>query len=82
MNGTANAKSISTLWWRNTLSINEMNSLLKKHDPFFNKIESHKMASPYTIRLYPSYELIEKIYLAEGSPSAVLKSTKTKPKTH
>jgi hypothetical protein len=70
MNEVANAKSQSTLWWRNALSINEANSLLEKHDPLFNKIESHKIASPYNKRLYPSYELIEKIYLAEGSPIA------------
>jgi hypothetical protein len=58
---------IAKKWWR-SLSLNEQKALLIKHDPYFNKMESHKITSPYSNKLYPGHDLIFKIWQGEGSP--------------
>jgi hypothetical protein len=58
---------IAKKWWR-SLSLNEQKALLIKHDPYFNKMESHKITSPYNNKLYPGHDLIFKIWQGEDSP--------------
>lgn len=55
-------------WWSQTLSMNEHKELLTKYDEYFNKMESHKLYSPYNKNPYPSQELVVKMWEKEGSP--------------
>ncbi len=60
-------------WWRSNLSINEQNELLTRHDPYFNKMESHKVGSTHNKSLYPKEDLILEIWekeVAKGKPLA------------
>lgn len=61
-----NEQISANTWWR-SLSINEQKALLTKYDPLFNKMESHKVASPYNTKLYPDYDLIKKMNKNEAA---------------